>query len=324
MMGPQVTGIHAPVSRSRLGGRLVSSRALFIVVLLVAIPIAEAIAQTRTGTPGRDRLSARGDRPTEIFAMGGQDTLLGGGGADRLWGETGGDRLFGRSGDDLLDGGSGDDRIEGADGLDTIVGGFGRDRVLGGGGNDNVDAGSAGDRVDGGVGNDLIHGGGAADTLDGGPGDDEIHNDSGPETILGGEGDDSVHINYGDLIESVDCGPGADTIYIGPPGTDGLNSHRRSLQQREIRNCENVIEAPRERDPTRGVTRIAHSRRGSTLRGTERNDTLLGGPGGDLLLGRAGDDILWGNRLPSGRSFGTDRIVAGPGADTRSPAPRPH
>jgi len=125
-----------------------------------------------------------------------------------------------------------------------------------------------------------------------------------------------VHINYGDKIELVDCGPGADTIFIDPPGTDGNNSHRLSIRQREIRNCENIVEAARESDPTRGVFRTANSRQGGRLRGTERNDTLLGGPGGDLLLGRRGDDILWGNRLPSGRSYGTDRIRAGGGNDT--------
>jgi Ca2+-binding RTX toxin-like protein len=90
----------------------VPSRALFIAVLLLAIAIAEAFAQTRSGTPGGDRLTARGDRPTEIFGMGGNDTVIGGGGADRLWGETGGDRLFGSGGAaDRLDGGPGDDEI---------------------------------------------------------------------------------------------------------------------------------------------------------------------------------------------------------------------
>ena len=64
------------------------------------------------------------------------------------------------------------------------------------------------------------------------------------------------------------------------------------------------------------MTRDANSRQGGTLRGTERNDTLLGGPGPDTLLGHAGDDVLWGNRLHNGRSYGTDRIDAGPGNDT--------
>jgi Ca2+-binding RTX toxin-like protein len=294
----------------------VSRTLLILIAALVAVPIAEAIAQTKTGTPGRDRLKGRANQPTEIFAMGGGDTVLGGEAADRLWGETGGDRLFGRGGDDLLNGGSGDDTIDGGEGNDTIVGDFGRDTIDGGGGDDNIDSGGAGDEVRGGIGNDLIHGGGAGDTLDGGPGDDEIHSDSGPESILGSDGNDQVHINVGDLIKLVDCGPGADTIYIDPAGTEGGDSHRKSIRQREIRNCENIVEAAHERDPTEGVTRQANSRQGGTLRGTERNDTLLGGPGGDLLLGRGGDDILWGNRLPSGRSYGTDRIVAGDGNDT--------
>jgi Ca2+-binding RTX toxin-like protein len=288
---------------------------LLLAALLVAAPVAEAAAQSRTGTPGRDRLRGNPTLPNEIFAMGGGDTVLGGAGADRLWGETGGDRVFGRAGDDMLHGGSGDDRVEGWEGNDAIVGDFGHDTIEGGPGNDVIDAGGAGDQVSGGPGNDLIHGGRAGDTLDGGDGDDEIHSDSGPETILGGVGNDRVHINVGDLIELVDCGPGADTIYIDPPGTEGGDSHRKSIRQREIANCESIIPARRERDPTLGVTRYANSRGGGTLRGTERNDTLLGGPGGDLLLGREGNDVLWGNRLPRGGSYGTDRIVAGAGAD---------
>jgi Ca2+-binding RTX toxin-like protein len=295
----------------------VSARSTLLIaaMLALAVPVATAIAQSKSGTPGRDRISARPNQPTEIFGMGGGDTLLGGAADDTLWGETGGDRLFGRGGNDLLNGGSGDDRIDGSDGNENIVGDFGRDTIDGGLGDDTIDAGGAGDEVQGGLGNDVLHGGGGSDLLDGGGGNDEIHNDSGPERILGGDGDDNVHINYGDKIELVDCGPGADTIFIDPPGTDGNDSHRKSIRQREIRNCENVVEQARERDPTRGVTRTANSRGGGTLRGTDRNDNLLGGPGGDLLLGRAGDDILWGNRLPSGRSYGTDRIVAGAGND---------
>jgi Ca2+-binding RTX toxin-like protein len=150
----------------------------------------------------------------------------------------------------------------------------------------------------------------------GGPGDDELFADSGPDRILGGEGNDVVHINNGTKVSFVDCGPGDDTIYVNPLNARGGDSNLYARQRGRIRNCEHWVERAREHDPTQGVTRTANSRRGGRLRGTPRNDRLLGGPGGDRLLGRGGDDVLWGNRLPVGRSYGTDRIDGGDGNDT--------
>ena len=123
-------------------------------------------------------------------------------------------------------------------------------------------------------------------------------------------------VNNGTAVETVDCGPGDDTIYINPYNRKGGISNAADIRRGNIRDCEHVVEQEKIHDPTKGITRDANSRQGGTLRGTERNDNLLGGPGPDTLLGHAGDDILWGNRLHDGRSYGTDKIAAGPGNDT--------
>jgi Ca2+-binding RTX toxin-like protein len=117
-------------------------------------------------------------------------------------------------------------------------------------------------------------------------------------------------------VPAVECGPGNDTIYLNPYNKPGGISNAQAVREGRIRNCESVLESEQVVDPTKGVTRTADSRKGGTLRGSERNDNLLGGPGPDHLFGRGGDDTIWGNRLPGGRSFGTDTILAGDGNDT--------
>jgi Ca2+-binding RTX toxin-like protein len=162
----------------------------------------------------------------------------------------------------------------------------------------------------------VLHGGNGRDAINGGPGNDEIYSDSGPDTIDAGDGDDKVYVNNGTAVQAVECGPGNDVIYINPYNKPGGVSNSQAVREGRIRNCESVVESEQVVDPTKGVTRTADSRKGGTLRGTERNDNLLGGPGPDHLFGRGGDDTIWGNRLPGGRSFGTDTILAGDGNDT--------
>ena len=114
----------------------------------------------------------------------------------------------------------------------------------------------------------------------------------------------------------MNCGPGDDTIYINPTTSRAASPTRPTSAAATSATASTSSSRSRTHDPTKGVTRDANSRQGGTLRGTERNDNLLGGPGPDTLLGHAGDDVLWGNRLHDGRSYGTDRIDAGPGNDT--------
>ena len=123
-------------------------------------------------------------------------------------------------------------------------------------------------------------------------------------------------MNNGTAVESVDCGPGDDTIYINPYDKKGGVSNAQAIREGRIRNCEHVVESEAAEDPTKGVTRLADAKRGETLRGSDRNDNLLGGPGPDKVFGQDGDDILWGNRLHDGPSYGEDKLDAGAGNDT--------
>ncbi len=291
-------------------------RMLAVLTLLGLVPASAALGATRSGTPGPDRITARGSQPQQINGSGGGDTIVGGVADDVLLGETGHDRISGGAGKDTIDGGSGDDRVVGQSGDDSVVGGFGRDTIDGGDGDDVLDSGSAGDRVAGGAGNDTIHAGGGTDSVVAGSGNDNVYSDSGADRLDAGEGDDTVYVNNGSAVDTVDCGAGQDTIYINPYANRGGISNAKALRSGRIRGCETVLEQVRTKDPTIGVHRMIRAAGGGTLRGTELKDTLLGGSGPDRLGGLGGDDVLWGNRLPTGASRGVDRIAGGDGNDT--------
>lgn len=90
--------------------------------------VGTALAETLTGTPGRDVICGGGGKDT-LRGLGGDDLLLGGAGADRLVGGGGRDRLLGGAGNDtlvardgkrdVLDGGPGRDRAS-VDGRDVV------------------------------------------------------------------------------------------------------------------------------------------------------------------------------------------------------------
>src|SRR3954462_2201805 len=281
--------------------------ALFAALLLALVPAA-ALARTKAGTSGPDRISVKTPAGQAVSAGGGSDHVRGGDGPDNLLGETGNDTVFGNGGDDRIDGGSGDDKLFGGLGNDTIVAGFGHDELDGAPGDDNLDGGAAPDQISGGDGNDTIHGGTGADDIAGGTGNDTLWADSGPDRIDGGEGDDAIYVNNGTAVEFVDCGPGNDTIFINPYDAPGGISNAKDVREGRIVNCEQVVEQATAEDPTKGVSKDSESRNGVTFTGTERNDNLLGGPGADRLIGLGGDDVIWGNHLHDGPSFGTDTI----------------
>jgi Ca2+-binding RTX toxin-like protein len=274
-----------------------------------------AVARTLVGTPGKDKLVGAADEPNVISGDGGRDRIFGGSFNDLLAGEWGGDDVFGRSGADTIDGGSGGDRLEGGPGADVITGDFGGDDILGGDDNDALAGDGAGDRIFGGNGDDIIHGGSGSDDSDGGPGNDVIFSDSGGDDIVGGTGNDAVYVNNGTAAHSVDCGPGADFLHINPYNRRGGIHDRRSVQSGAFRNCEQIFETPRTKDPAKGKKKLTPDR-GGRAKGTDRNDTLLGSRGPDRLIGLGGEDVIWANRKPDGTSHGTDRVDAGSGDDT--------
>ena len=67
-----------------------------------------------SGTEHADTYDASNDSAgVSIYAMGGNDTLIGGSGADRLYGEAGSDSLIGGAGNDTLEGGTVNDTLDG-------------------------------------------------------------------------------------------------------------------------------------------------------------------------------------------------------------------
>ncbi|MEG3937632.1 S8 family serine peptidase [Microcoleus sp. S36b_A3] len=101
--------------------------------------------------------------PNGLFALGGNDLIVGSSDADRLNGDSGNDRLLGGSNSDTLFGGVGNDLLNGGTGNDFLFGNSGSDTLQGGRGDDDLY---------GGRGNDVLVGDGGTDTLTGGLGSD--------------------------------------------------------------------------------------------------------------------------------------------------------
>jgi Ca2+-binding RTX toxin-like protein len=121
--------------------------------------------------------------------------------------------------------------IVGTNGRDTICGFDGDDTIDALGGNDWIDGGGGGgggwDIIKGGPGNDTISGGNGPDRISGGPGNDHITGGLYPDRLSGGSGNDWIDAADG-YRDSVDCGPGNDTIVTAKPGD-------------KIKNCEHVV-----------------------------------------------------------------------------------
>ncbi|MCC1495158.1 calcium-binding protein, partial [Cognatishimia sp. F0-27] len=122
---------------------------------------------------GADLVDATADSlGTEIDALEGDDSVLGGSGADTVRAGDGNDTLDGAAGDDILSGDAGDDSLSGGAGDDALDGGSGSDTLLGSTGSDSLA---------GGLGNDSVSGGDGADTL-------VLEDGFGTDTLTGGEG----------------------------------------------------------------------------------------------------------------------------------------
>ena len=201
------------------------------------------------GTPGNDRIDAKG----------GNDTVKGGDGNDVITLGAGNDIGFGGDGDDTFailtanPGADGRDEYHGGAGIDTLdfslvtseieidLSGFpsryGPDRITGienilggkdddaisGNSVDNFLAGNEGrdqlrgedgdDKLDGGIGNDFLNGGNDRDTLLGGDGNDLLTGGRGHDQLFGGKGDDNLF--GGDGNDILMGGAGNDAMHGG-------------------------------------------------------------------------------------------------------------
>ncbi len=110
--------------------------------------------------------------PGGVWALSGNDRVIGSSLSEVILGNQGNDELRGGGGSDRLLGGNDDDFLLGEDGDDLLRGDLGNDQLLGG------------------AGNDLIRGGQGDDILNGGTGGDVLIGDLGIDLMMGGEGAD--------------------------------------------------------------------------------------------------------------------------------------
>jgi Ca2+-binding RTX toxin-like protein len=175
------------------------------------------------GLGADDRIDAsRLTAATNLQADGGAggDYILDGAGADNLSGGPGGDVFIAGTGPDTISGGDGDDTVDysgrtgavairldgsamsGEAGEGDVIGAD-VESAYGGGGNDSLVANPAGGRYYGNGGNDALTGGAGEDRLE------------------GNEGDDTIDARDG-RFDSIDCGPGTDTL-LADAGDTAVN-----------------------------------------------------------------------------------------------------
>ncbi len=210
---------------------------------------AAVVIENVNGGNARDVIRGN-DVINHLSGKGGNDSLLGRGGNDRLFGGPGADAFNGGPGNDDL---TGSDAVDVFDNdVYTFQDGWGADKIVSdAAGTDhlffgelpntasvNVDLGAgtatAGtntvtwipananiENATGGAGIDTLRGNNSANTLNGQGGNDTIYGLGGVDKVSGDApglstltGDDTIHVEDGDPGDTVDCGPGNDTVYV--------------------------------------------------------------------------------------------------------------
>ena len=214
----------------------------------VDCPLVPLFVLSFLGTADTLRTSVgTGSAAVDVHGGGGADDLEGTPNADRMFGEDDGDALDAGAGNDTLDGGlgsdylydgAGDDAVSGGPGDDHLTAGSGRDSFAGGDGGDSADYSDRGGPVtitldgvaddgEAGEGDNIgadveeATGGAGADRIVGNPSGNRLHGRGGNDSIVGGSAEDRVEGDKGDdtidtrdgVYDSVDCGPGTDTVY---------------------------------------------------------------------------------------------------------------
>ena len=259
-----------------------------------------------SGTIYADTYNASDDSAgTSVYALAGDDTLIGGSGADRFFGEDGNDSVHAGAGADTIDGGAGVDYLKGQSGDDSIVGGSGTDTLTG-------DSGA--DTLDGGLDNDSVAGGSGADSLLGGDGNDNIRGDN-------------MWLNLADYPSTVGT---ATTLTVtntaeGPIELWFLNSSGVLEFRQSINAGQTVTQAATTGDnyvlrtPDGFYLELIEGGNQTVVYGADGlNDTIDGGAGNDTIYGEFGDDSIFGGDgadLIYG-GYGNDYIDAGQQGDT--------
>jgi len=275
----------------------------------IVVALAGAIALGGLGddyiTDGLDGQRLYGDRDDfNVVTDFGNDILIASLGADQLYGDGGNDALQGGADDDALDGGDGDDFLDGGAGSDAISGGAGNDFILGGGSMvpvlgegelDDPEVRPFGVVVQNGSAGFQNMAGflaveeDAPNSIDAGPGNDTVYGGIAVDYIDGGEGNDLlVGLAGGDYI-------------LGGDGVDFMVG-----------------------DATQGTLTVAGQEiftapqfhAADYLDGGAGNDTLIGDGGADEIYGDSGDDVLIGDANGVAEEFhGADFLGGGDGND---------
>ncbi|MEO9650395.1 MAG: Calx-beta domain-containing protein [Roseobacter sp.] len=291
------------------------------------------------GTSGNDAIDLLTGADV-FFALGGDDTVVGGDGNDKVFGQSGADLLAGGRGFDVLGGGDGNDVLRGEGGDDQLFGAIGDDVLIGGRDNDLLDGGAGDDKLFDGNGNDTLRGGAGEDWLDGGVGNDRIFGGNDDDFIFGGDGDDVIgggsgndHIEGGRGNNEIDGGTGddvitsliGDNILRGGAGNDIISAKNGS---NILFGGEGDDELRVDDNPTRGLLLrdyhnfldggsgddliVGSTFSSNTLIGGSGNDMIIGGPRADKFFGGDGDDVLFS----LGRSGFVNSLTGGRGNDT--------
>jgi Hemolysin-type calcium-binding repeat (2 copies). len=122
--------------------------------------------------------------------------------------------------------------IDGTNGNDVLFGTSGADTINGLGGNDLVYGARGDDTIGGGLGNDALFGGPGADSLSGEDGTDVLVGGLGVDLLDGGSGNDYIFASGDATSDTISCGPGEDSVWLGPTDlmTDGSCEHTFLLQ----------------------------------------------------------------------------------------------
>jgi Ca2+-binding RTX toxin-like protein len=314
-----------------------------------------AFALTINGDNGNNRLDGRpyGLSDDQIYAFGGEDTLLGwdgndyldgGAGNDFLYGEAGNDSLWGGSGVDTMSGGSGNDIYvvdnpsdvvteSASQGLDTVqsflnsytLGAnvenlelFENSPAINGTGNnlDNFIYGNAANNsFFGQAGNDALYSRNGNDYLNGGDGNDYLDGGAGNDFLYGEAGNDSLWGGSG--ADAMSGGSGND-IYV----VDHLSDVVTENTSQGIDTVQSFLNSYTLGANVENLELFENSPAingtgnalNNTIIGNSGNNNLWGNGGSDSLSGGAGNDRLNGYGYSGSSEY--DTLTGGVGADT--------
>ena len=139
------------------------------------------------------------DEFNRISGTTGNDILVGMESPDLVWALAGDDELLGNGGNDALHGGQGSDDLDGGENDDELYGGVGDDFLFGGEGNDLLDGHGGDDQLIDLFGDNIFDSGRGNDLVVAGAGDDQFlfyATERGHDTAHGfGDGEDLVRLS---------------------------------------------------------------------------------------------------------------------------------